>query len=142
MLPNPHLLLTPFARREAVASSRIEGTQASLSDLFEAEAGVVAPTLDVREVSNYVTALELGLARLPELPLSTRLLREMHEVLLSGVRGHERTPGDVRTTQNWIGSSDNTLSGAIFVPPTPDELPEVLSDWERFAHNEQPTMPL
>lgn len=125
-----------------MASSRIEGTQAWLSDLFAAEAGVVSPTSDVRKVSNYVKALELGLARLPELPLSTRLVREMHAVLLSGVRGHERTPGEVRTTQNWIGSSDNTLRRAIFVPPTPDELPHLLSDWERFAHDEKPALPL
>lgn len=142
LLPNPHLLLTPFVRREALASSRIEGTQASLSDVFEAEARGVSGSLDVREVTNYVAALDHGLARLGALPISGRLAREMHRVLLRGVRGGERTPGEFRTSQNWIGSSDGRIESAIYVPPTPDEIPSLLVDWERFVHDAQPQLPL
>ena len=134
-LPNPHLLLVPFTRREAVLSSRIEGTMASLSDLFHFEAGREAAVPgDVREVSNYVRAMEHGLQRLSELPLSTRLVRELHERLLRGVRGEHYTPGEFRTSQNWIGSPGCTLDEATFVPPPPDEMPALLSDWERFLH--------
>ena len=134
-LPNPHLLILPFTRREAVLSSRIEGTMASLSDLFQFEAGrEAAVPRDVREVANYVRAMEYGLQRSSELPLSTRLVRELHERLLRGVRGEHYTPGEFRTSQNWIGTPGCTLDEATFVPPPPDEMPALLSDWERFLH--------
>lgn len=142
LLPNPHLLLTPFLRREALASSRIEGTQASLSEVFEAEAAGGRLTEDVREVTNYIAAMDHGLARLGDLPLSTRLIREMHEVLLTGVRGQERTPGDFRRSQNWIGAGNATLDAAIFVPPPVANMSQSLTDWERYLHDEVPILPL
>jgi len=139
-LPNPHLLIRPFLSREAVLSSRIEGTQASLSDLFFFEAAKVPPTpeSDVREVRNYVGALERGLKSLDKLPISTRLLREMHQELMSGVRGEHLTPGETRTSQNWIGPSGCTLNDAKFVPPPPEEMQDTLSDLEKFIHAPSP----
>ena len=136
ILPNPHLLIGPFSRREAVSSSRIEGTEASLSDLFFFEA---APSMkprvgDVREVHNYVTALEYGLSRHRELPISLRLLREMHERLMEGVRGENKTPGEFRRTQNWIGSPGCSLEEATFVPPPTAEMHEALHLFENYLH--------
>ena len=144
MLPNPHLLISPFIRREAVLSSRIEGTQASLSDLFFYEASQTAEhrTADVQEVANYVHALEYGLARLADLPISTRLFREMHERLMEGVRGQHLTPGEFRRSQNWIGSPGCTLMEATFVPPPVQEMHEALSELERFLHTKSPLPPL
>jgi Fic family protein len=139
-LPNPHLLIRPFLSREAVLSSRIEGTQASLSDLFFFEAAKVPPTpdSDVREVRNYVRALEHGLKRLDKLPISMRLLREMHRELMTGVRGEHLTPGETRTSQNWIGPWNCTLNDAKFVPPPPEEMGEALSEMEKFIHAPSP----
>lgn len=137
-LPNPHLLIDPYVRREAVLSSRIEGTQTSLSDLFLDEIDpqrVEASRDDVREVRNYVTALEYGLARLSELPLSVRLIREIHARLMDGVRGGHATPGEFRRSQNWIGRPGSTIETADYVPPPPHEMHEALSDWERFLHS-------
>ena len=137
-LPNPHLLIDPYARREAVLSSRIEGTQASLSDLFldEIEPNrVEASRDDVREVRNYVSALEHGLRRLEELPLSLRLIREIHEILMTGVRGEHATPGEFRRSQNWIGRPGSTIETAAFVPPPPAEMNVALGEWERFLHD-------
>jgi Fic family protein len=138
-LPNPHLLIRPFVRREAVLSSRIEGTQATLGELLAAEAGapVERSPADLREVANYVVALEHGVARLAELPLSLRLVRELHEKLMRGVRGDAATPGEFRRSQNWIGPAGCTLAGASFVPPPPDRLMECLGDWESFLHEER-----
>ena len=134
-LPNPHLLIVPFTRREAVLSSKIEGTQASLSELFQFEAGKeTAGSPDVREVSNYVRAMEYGLQRLKELPLSTRLVRELHEQLLRGLRGEHYTPGEFRISQNWIGAPGCSLNEATFVPPPPSEMLPLLSDWEQFLN--------
>jgi len=135
-LPNPHVLIRPFMRREAVLSSRIEGTQATLGELLAAEAGASVDRSpdDLREVGNYVTALEHGLKRLDSLPLSLRLVRELHERLMTGVRGGYATPGEFRRTQNWIGGAGATLAQARFVPPPPDVLGEHLSAWERFLH--------
>jgi Fic family protein len=137
-LPNPHLLIDPLVRREAVLSSRIEGTQASLADVFLNEAGqadrAVAPPDDVQEVLNYVAALEHGIGRLEMLPLSTRLVNEMHAKLMTGVRGHFATPGEIRRSQNWIGPAGSTPTTATYVPPPPDELPALLSAWEKFIH--------
>ena len=142
LLPNPHLLIAPYATQEALASSRIEGTQASLSDVFDAAATGVPGTVDVREVQNYVAALEHGLRRLPELPMSKRLIREMHGVLLTGVRGQEKTPGEFRRTQNWIGSPTNRPDDAMFVPPVVEEMWKALDDWERYLHDPAPRLPL
>lgn len=137
-LPNPHLLIDPYVRREAVLSSRIEGTQASLSDLFVDEvdpARVEASRDDVLEVRNYVAALEHGLSRLADLPLSLRLVREIHQRLMTGVRGGHATPGEFRRSQNWIGRPGSTIETADYVPPPPDEMLEALADWERFLHD-------
>lgn len=143
-LPNPHLLIGPFIRREAVLSSRIEGTQASLSDLFFFEAsGTVPPQVpDVQEVLNYVRALEYGLARLQELPVSLRLIKEIHERLMEGVRGEHLTPGEFRRSQNWIGPPGCTLMDAVFVPPPEAEMKEALSQLEKYLHNQSSLPPL
>ncbi|MEX1254012.1 MAG: Fic family protein [Dehalococcoidia bacterium] len=140
-LPDPYLLIRPFMRREAVLSSRIEGTQASLSDLLMYEASEERrDPADAREVANYVRALEHGLARLKELPLSVRLMNEMHAHLLAGVRGEDKMPGQLRTRQVWIGESGTRLEEARFVPPPASALPDLLSDLERFL-NENVQMP-
>lgn len=143
LVPNPHLLISPYMRREAVLSSRIEGTRASLADLLLDEAGAVTDqrhAADILEVRNYVTALEFGIARVGELPLSLRLVRELHGRLMSGVRGEHATPGEFRRTQNWIGPSGSTPSTAPYVPPPPLDMIEALDHWERFLH-ERGTMP-
>ncbi|MEN9573390.1 MAG: hypothetical protein RL514_1245 [Verrucomicrobiota bacterium] len=139
-LPNPHLLIRPFMGREAVLSSRIEGTQASLSDLFYFEASNKPPSpfSDVIEVRNYVRALEHGLKRLDELPVCLRLLKEMHAELMHGVRGDHLTPGEFRTSQNWIGPQGCTLNEAKFVPPPPEDLAEALGELEKFWHAPSP----
>ena len=134
LVGNPHLLIRPYLLREALSSTRIEGTQASLADVFEAEVSGEPPNADVEEVLNYIDALEWGLGQLGKLPLGVRLIRAMHRRLLSGVRGRERTPGEFRTTQNWVGEGGSTIETARFVPPPPGELPALLADWERYAH--------
>ena len=137
-LPNPHLLISPYIRREAVLSSRIEGTKASLSDLLidEIEDSHAKRTNedDIREIRNYVHALEHGIARLNELPLSLRLVREIHAELMTGVRGEKATPSEFRITQNWIGPAGSNPMTAAFVPPPVDYMTESLSDWEKFLH--------
>lgn len=138
-LPNPHLLIAPFVRREAVLSSRIEGTQASLSDLFMFEvAKTYEGAADVREVSNYVRAMEYGLARMNEFPLSLRLIREVHQRLLENVRGQHLMPGEFRTSQNWLGPPGCTLDDAAFVPPRPPEMREALDSFEKYLYAESP----
>jgi Fic family protein len=147
-VPNPHLLIAPYMRQEAVLSSRIEGTQASLSELFEEELRPDGPEraegtpadADAREVRNYVRALEHGIQRLAELPLSLRLVRELHATLMQGVRGGDRNPGAFRTHQNFIGTRGSRIETATFVPPPPDRLPACLDAWERFLH-ERDTLP-
>src|SRR5712691_6169458 len=136
-LPNPHVLIRPFVRREAVLSSRIEGTRATLGELLAAEAGAAVDRspADLREVANYVVALEHGLQRLKTLPLSLRLTRELHTKLMTGVRGGHATPGELRKTQNWIGPRGCTLENATYVPPPPEALVECLSAWEKFLHD-------
>ena len=135
-LPNPHILIRPFVRREAVLSSKIEGTQATLGELLAAEAGasVEQSPEDLREVGNYVVALEHGISRLKKLPLSVRLTRELHEKLMTGARGHHATPGRFRTVQNWIGKPGSTLATASYIPPPPGEVGTCLSAWEKFLH--------
>ena len=137
-LPNPHLLIRPFVRKEAVLSSRIEGTQATLGELLAAEAGVAVDRSpeDLREVGNYVVALEYGLERLDTLPISLRLVRELHERLMRGVRGDVATPGEFRRSQNWIGPTGCTLNDATYVPPPPTELMSCLDALERFLHDD------
>ena len=137
-LPNPHILIRPFVRREAVLSSRIEGTQSTLGELLATEAGAAVERSpeDLREVGNYVTALEYGLERLETLPVSLRLVRELHERLMRGVRGDVATPGEFRRSQNWIGPPGCTLNDAAYVPPPPSELMPCLDAWERFLHDE------
>ena len=134
LLPNPHLLIRPYLLREALSSARIEGTQASLLDVLEAEADEAELNPDTEEVLNYMLAMEQGLARLGDIPFSLRLICEMHAILLRGVRGRDRQPGEIRTSQNWIGAPGSTLKTASFVPPPPGELAHLLSDWERFVH--------
>jgi Fic family protein len=142
-MPNPHLLIAPFIRREAVLSSRIEGTQADLTDLYAYEAGQLPlfteikpppPETDVKEVGNYVRAMEYGLKRLDTLPVSLRLLRELHARLMEGVRGEHATPGEFRTSQNWIGRPGCTIQEAEFVPPPVPEMQEALDAFEKYLH--------
>ena len=135
-LPNPHLLIGPFIRREAVLSSRIEGTQASLSDLlfFEASGSVDPKAPDAREVANYVKAMEYGLVRLKKFPLSLRFIREIHERLMENVRGDHLTPGEFRRSQSWIGPNGCTLMEATYVPPPVDEMEKALGQFETYLH--------
>jgi Fic family protein len=138
-LPNPDLFVRMYVRKEAVLSSQIEGTQASLLDVLEHEARAARPsTGPVAEVVNYVRAMNLGLERLASLPLSLRLLREIHAELLHGTRGSERTPGEFRRSQNWIGPPGSTLADARFVPPPPPDALAAIGDLERFLHDETP----
>src|SRR5712691_7859702 len=134
LLPNPHILIRPYLRRYAVASTRIEVTQSSLSDVLSAEAQLLVETEDQREVLNYVRAFEHGLNRLPSPPLSKRLIREMHAELLAGGRGEGATPGEFRRSQNWLGGTNP--SNALFVPPPVDLLEDALDDFEAFLHDE------
>jgi Fic family protein len=136
-LPNPHLLIRPFVRREAVLSSRIEGTQATLGELLAVEAGAAVDRSpdDLHEVGNYVVALEHGVKRLPRLPLSLRLVRELHERLMRGVRGDAATPGEFRRSQNWIGPAGCTPGNATYVPPPADEVMACMAEWETFLHD-------
>ncbi len=141
-LPNPHLLIYPFIRREAVLSSRIEGTQSSLSDLLFFEATKLEKQRDVKEVQNYVHAIEYGLKRLEELPLSLRLIRELHNILMEGVCGERATPGEFRQSQNWIGPPGCTLNEATFVPPPTPEMLDALDQLEKFLHADTDLPPL
>jgi len=136
-LPNPDLFVFMYVRKEAVLSSQIEGTQSSLQDLLAREARIFAPDTpnDVDEVVNYVNAMNYGLERLRELPVSIRLIREIHERLLHGVRGNRLTPGELRRSQNWIGPGNCTLNEATFVPPPPAEVPIALGALETFLHS-------
>ena len=136
ILPNPDLFVLMYVRKEAVLSSQIEGTQSSLQDLLAAEAQVLGPDApkDVDEVVNYVAAMNHGLARLADLPVSVRLIKEIHARLLAGVSGADRQPGELRRIQNWIGPQGSTLRTATFVPPPPDVVPEALGNLERFLH--------
>jgi len=143
ILPAPELFLYLYVRKEAVLSSQIEGTQSSLSDLllFENEDAPGVPLDDVREVSNYVAAMDHGLSRLREgFPLSLRLMREIHEILLRKGRGDDKTPGEFRRSQNWIGGT--RPGNAIYVPPPPERLMECLDRFEKFLHDDTVTLPL
>jgi len=139
-LPDADLFVFMYIRKEAVLSSQIEGTQSSLNDVLEAEASVfrAGRPEDINEVISYINALNYGLERLREIPVSVRVIREIHERLLQGVRGQARPPGDLRTTQNWIGPGGSSLLEAVFVPPPPHEVPQALSELEKFLHADFP----
>jgi Fic family protein len=139
-LPNPDLFVFMYVRKEAVLSSQIEGTQASLIDVLEFEAQAVAPDnpQDVAEVVNYIAAVKYGLERLQTLPISLRLIREIHQQLMRNVRGSERDPGEFRRTQNWIGPGGCSLVNATYVPPPPEAMHESLHNLESFLHDPQP----
>lgn len=143
-LPNPHLLIGPFSRREAVLSSKIEGTVASLSDLmsYEVSGKSRSDYTGIREVHNYVTALEYGLQRVAELPVSLRLMRELHERLMRGVPGGELTPGEFRKRQNWIGDPGCKIVDAAYVPPPVAEMNHALGEFEKYVHAPSDLPPL
>ena len=143
LLPDARFLLYLYVRKEALVSSQIEGTQSSLTDLllFESKAATSVPKEDVEEVSNYVAAMQHGLRRLAGgFPLSLRLIREIHEILLRGGRGASKTPGEFRRSQNWIGGS--RPGNASFVPPPPEQMMKCLHSFERFLHEEKHQLPL
>jgi Fic family protein len=140
VLPNPELFVYMYVRKEAVLSSQIEGTQASLIDVLEFESQAVDPQKpqDVSEVVNYIAALNHGMDLLKDIPVSLRLIRGIHEKLLSTGRGSERNPCEFRTTQNWIGPAGSTLANATFVPPPPDGVIPAMGQLETFLHNPAP----
>src|SRR5437667_8698608 len=135
-LANPHILIRPFVRREAVLSSKIEGTEATHGELLATEAGAVVDRSpeDLREVGNYVVALEHGISRLKTLPVCVRLVRELHEKLMTSVAGYQAAPGRFRTIQNWIGAPGSTIATASYIPPPPGEVQPCLAEWEKFLH--------
>src|SRR5690606_22620003 len=143
--PFSRILIQPFVKREADLSSRIAGTSASLVDLYNYEASQLSfleDESDVREVFNYVRALDYGLARLKEFPISLRLIREIHAKLMEDVRGGNLTPGEFRRSQNWIGPAGISLETATYVPPPVDAMKEALSDLEQFIHSNTEIPPL
>jgi len=144
LLANPYLLIAPYIRREAVSSSRIEGTQASLNDLFyfEATESEKPKAPDVREVKNYVRAMEYGIDLLEKLPISIRLICEIHRVLMEDVRGHHATPGEIRRSQNWVGPPGCSLQEATYVPPPVEEMKNALGEWEKYLHSASDAPPL
>ncbi|RJR32582.1 MAG: Fic family protein [Desulfobacteraceae bacterium] len=143
LLPDTNLFIYLYVRKEAVLSSQIEGTQSSLSDLllFELDEAPGVPLNDVVEVSNYVAALDHGIRRLKEdFPISSRLIREIHEILLARGRGEDKNPGEFRRSQNWIGWT--RPGNASFVPPPPHQIPEIMSSFERFLHGDPDKTPV
>lgn len=144
LLPNPYLLIAPYIRREAVWSSRIEGTIATLGDLFffEAAESEEPKAPDVREVRNYVRAMEYGVDRLKELPISIRLISGIHEVLMEGVWGARATPGEIRRSQNWIGPLGCSINEATYVPPPVGKMEQALSELEKYLHSDSNEPPL
>ncbi|MCD8564109.1 MAG: Fic family protein, partial [Burkholderiaceae bacterium] len=141
VLPDPQLFLYMYVRKEALLSSQIEGTQSSFSDLLIYENDEVpgVPVDDVAEVSSYVAAMNHGLERLRDFPLSLRLIKEIHTILMTNARGGTKQPGEFRTTQNWIGGS--RPGNARFVPPPPEYVMECLDNFEKFLHDERVKMP-
>jgi Fic family protein len=137
--PVPHVLARPFVRKEAVLSSQIEGTQTSFQNLLHYEAKqltFLADAPDAHEVQNYVKALDYGLERIKTLPMSIRLIKELHEILMKGVRGELSTPGEIRRSQNWIGRPGATLENARYVPPPMDEMMNCLAALEKYLHQD------
>jgi len=137
IIPDPDLFVYLYVRKEALLSSQIEGTQCSLEDILNPEAEPISEKTtpqDIEEVSNYVKAMNKGLERLETLPVSTRLIKEMHSTLMKGVRGSNKTPGEFRKSQNWIGRPGGNLTNAEFIPPPPDDVDQCMSDLEKFIH--------
>lgn len=143
-LPNPDLFVAMFVHKEAVLSSQIEGTQASLDDVLEFEAGAATTDMprDVTEAVNYVAAMNHGLSLVKEIPLSLRLIREIHGRLLEGVRGCEKEPGEFRRSQNRVGPMGTSLTEALYVPPAVDDMKQAMGDLETFLHDRKPLPPL
>ena len=141
VLPNPDLFLAMYVKKEAILSSQIEGTQASLVDVLGASFATEKRKPDVEDVVNYVKAMNYGLKRLDSLPLSLRLIKEIHEILIQGVRGSDRSPGEFRKSQNWIGPQGCLLEGATFVPPPVEEMQKAMGDLELFFYNEEDKIP-
>ena len=143
-LPNPDLFVAMFVHKEAVLSSQIEGTQASLDDVLEFEAGAPSAGMpgDVAEAVNYIAAMNYGLQLVKELPLSLRLIRQIHARLLQGVRGAEKEPGEFRRSQNWVGPMGTSLTEAMYVPPAVDDMNRAMGDLEGFLHDKRPLPPL
>lgn len=145
VIPDPDLFVYLYVRKEALLSSQIEGTQCSLEDILNPDAEPISESTtsqDIEEVSNYVKAMNEGLARLNTLPVSTRLIKETHATLMTGVRGSTKTPGEVRRSQNWIGRPGSTLMNAEFVPPPPEKVNRLMSELEKFIHATDRTPPL
>lgn len=140
-LPDPELFVAMYVQKEAVLSSQIEGTQASLIDVFDSELSKEKRE-DIGDIVNYVGAMNYGLERLKEFPLSLRLIREIHQVLLSSGRGSKRNPGEFRTSQNWIGAPGCSLNEATFVPPSVPDMKDAIGDLELFLHSEDTMPPL
>lgn len=140
VIQDPDLFVYLYVRKEALLSSQIEGTQCSLEDVLGESDATKAD--DIEEVSNYVAAMNQGLERLHELPISTRLIKEMHKVLMAGVRGSNKTPGEFRISQNWIGPIGAPLAMAEFVPPPPEEMNAAISDLEKYIHSDDGLPPL
>lgn len=135
LIKDPELLIGPYLTREAVASSRIEGTQTSVSEVFQAEAsGLPTRSEDVAEVERYLAATRQGYELVRTLPLTQRLILQLHKTLLAGVRGQERLPGEFRRTPVWVGSPTDSPETAVYVPPLPDDLPDAIADWEAFVN--------
>jgi Fic family protein len=144
IIPDPNMFVYLYVRKEALLSSQIEGTQCSLEDILNPEAEPISENSrqDIEEVSNYVKAMNQGLARLTSLPVSTRLIKEIHAILMTGVRGSTKTPGEFRRSQNWIGRSGATLMTAEFIPPPPEEVDHLMSELEKFIHHPDMMPPL
>lgn len=146
-LPNPYLLVNPYSKKEAVASSRIEGTQAEIDDLIRYEAFIESPKImngrlsDIKEVSNYISAMEMGLKNLKTMPISTRLIKKIHRVLMSEIRGMNRMPGEFRKTQVFIGHTHD-IQDSIFIPPNHLELDRLLTNWEVYLNKSTNEPPL
>ena len=136
-IPDPDLFIYLYVRKEALLSSQIEGTQCSLEDVLNPndDSNMSSPE-DIEEVSNYVKAMNSALAQLEELPFSYRLMNKTHAILMKGVRGFQKTPGEMRRSQNWIGRPGATLMSAEFIPPPPEELGQLISNLEKFIHRQ------
>ncbi len=144
VLPNPELFVGMYVKKEALLSSQIEGTQASLEGVLKFEANLT-PSEDIneiKEVINYIKALDYGMKRLEELPMSNRLIKEIHKILISGTRGTHKTSGEFRRSQNWIGPPGASLNEATFIPPPPDIVHELMSELEKFIHRKNDIPPL
>ncbi|MDR2006193.1 MAG: Fic family protein [Acidaminococcales bacterium] len=134
-LPNPELFVSMYIKKEAVLSAQIEGTQASLIDILNAdELKSKEKANDLAEIANYINAMSYGLKRLTEFPVSLRLLKEIHKILLYGVRGGQKQPGEFRTSQNWVGGHSSTIATAVFIPPPVPEMKKAIADLEKYMH--------